>query len=64
MFMQQDYYITRNRLLFGNKYAPIRARFALNREGIKLILNGRKMQKLGAKDFYLRKLGKSTYKFN
>lgn len=55
----QDYYITRNRLLFGNSYASLRSRIALNREGISLALHGREWQKMGAKDFYLRKFGKS-----
>lgn len=57
----QDYYITRNRLLFGNRFAPIRSRISLNREGIGLIFKGRQWQKVGAKDYYLRKYGKSKY---
>ena len=57
----QDYYITRNRLIFGNRYASMRARIALNREGISLIFKGRQWQKLGAKDYYLHKLGKSKH---
>lgn len=56
----QDYYITRNRLLFGNKYAPIRAKFALNREGIRFSISGRDMQKKGARDYFQKKLGKMT----
>ena len=57
----QDYYITRNRLIFGNRFAPLRSRIALNREGIKLAIKGREWQKIGAKDFFLRKFGKSTH---
>lgn len=56
----QDYYITRNRLYFGNKYAPLRARVALNREAVGILKNGREWQKLGVKDYYLKKMGKST----
>jgi GT2 family glycosyltransferase len=56
----QDYYITRNRLLFGNRFAPLRSKLALNREGLSLIAKGREWQKWGAKDYYLRKFGKST----
>ena len=56
-----DYYITRNRLLFGNRYAPFRSRLALNREGLSLIFRGREWQKKGARDYFLRKLGKSVY---
>jgi len=56
----QDYYISRNRLLFGNKYAPMRSRIALNKEGMSLILSGRQWQKKGAKDYFMRKLGKGN----
>lgn len=54
----QDYYITRNRLLFASKYASIRARLAVFREGLKLLITGRDAQKNGAKDFFLGKFGK------
>jgi len=57
----QDYYITRNRLLFGMSYAPIRTKVALFRESYKLIRQGRKWQKQGVKDFYLKKFGKGSY---
>ncbi|MBI2613510.1 MAG: glycosyltransferase family 2 protein [Candidatus Levybacteria bacterium] len=58
----QDYYITRNRLIFGMRYAPVRAKFALLRESLKLILGGRYWQKRGVADFYLGNLGKGNYK--
>ena len=57
----QDYYITRNRLYFGMKYAPFRARLALFREGTSNFLRGREWQKKGARDFYLRRFGKARY---
>jgi GT2 family glycosyltransferase len=57
----QDYYITRNRLLFGFRYANLRAKIALGRESFKNILFGRTWQKKGAMDFYLRKFGKGSY---
>lgn len=57
----QDYYITRNRLLFGLRYASTRAKFALLRESMRLFVSGRKWQKKGVADFYLHKLGKGTY---
>lgn len=57
----QDYYITRNRLIFGFKYANKRAKFAILRESIKLLINGRKWQKQGVIDFYLRKFGKGSF---
>ena len=52
-----DYYLTRNRMLFGMQYAPWWTRFALIRESIKLLFAGRKWQKAGIRDFYLRRFG-------
>lgn len=57
----QDYYITRNRLLFGMRYAPIRSKIALMRESARLFLSGREWQKRGVIDFYRRKFGKGSY---
>lgn len=57
----QDYFITRNRLIFGFRYAPVRSRMALVRESISLSKNGRLWQKRGIKDFFMRKFGKGTY---
>lgn len=56
-----DYYITRNRLLFGIKYARLRTKFALVKESIKLLLNGRKWQKIGIRDFYFGRFGKGSW---
>lgn len=58
----QNYYIARNRLLFGMKYAPIRAKIALLKESLKVLLAGRYWQKRGVLDFYLGKLGRGSYK--
>lgn len=58
----QDYYITRNRLLFGMAYAPLRSKIALIKESFKLLINGRKWQKRGVLDFYLRRFEKGSYK--
>ena len=57
----QDYYITRNRLVFGFRYAKPRVKVALFRESLKILINGRKWQKTGVRDFYLRKLGNGSY---
>lgn len=57
----QDYYISRNRLLFGYLYAPIRSKFALLKESLSLMMTGRKWQKRGIIDFYLGKFGKGSY---
>lgn len=57
----QDYYITRNRLLFGMDYAPLRCKIALIRESLRLVQRGREWQKIGVKDYFLRKFGKGSY---
>ncbi|MBI2040364.1 glycosyltransferase [Candidatus Microgenomates bacterium] len=48
-----DYYHTRNRLVFGMKYAKTRTKLALLKEAIKLFLFGRPAQRQGVLDFYL-----------
>lgn len=48
-----DYYHSRNRLMFGFKYAKSRTKFALLREAAKIFIFGRKAQRLGILDFYL-----------
>lgn len=55
-----DYFITRNRLLFGFKYAQPRAKMALVRESVKLLFLGRNWQKRGIMDFYLGRFGKGS----
>ncbi|OIP58179.1 MAG: glycosyltransferase family 2 protein [Candidatus Levybacteria bacterium CG_4_10_14_0_2_um_filter_36_16] len=57
----QDYYISRNRLLFGMKHAPFRSKIALFRESLKLLIMGRKWQKIGIRDFYILKFGKGSF---
>lgn len=56
-----DYFLTRNRMLFGLKYASARTKFALIRESIRLLLSGRKWQKIGIRDFYLRRFAKGSF---
>ncbi len=57
-----DYFITRNRLMFGMKYAPVRAKIALIRESIKFLIVGRKWQKKAVSDFYGGRFGKGSFK--
>ena len=57
----QDYYITRNRLLFGFEFASFKTKLAMVRESVKLIFSGRPWQKKGALDFYLGRFGKGSY---
>lgn len=56
-----DYFLTRNRLLFGLKWAPLRSKIALIKESIKLLFKGRKWQKRGVRDFYLGRFGKGSW---
>jgi hypothetical protein len=56
-----DYFLTRNRMIFGMRYARLRTKLALIRESFKLLVSGRKWQKIGVKDFYLRRLGKGSW---
>lgn len=57
----QDYYITRNRLLFGMRYAPVRSKLALVRESIVLLGSGRQWQRRGVIDFYAGRFGKGSF---
>lgn len=56
-----DYFIARNRLLFGMRWAPLRARVALYKESLRLLAIGREWQKKGVRDFYFGKLGKGSW---
>lgn len=56
-----DYFITRNRMLFGFRYASVRSKFALFRESVRLLGFGRKWQKIGIRDFYFSKFGKGSW---
>lgn len=47
-----DYFMTRNRLIFGLKYAALRTKLALIKESIKFYFSGRPFQKLGVYDFF------------
>lgn len=57
----QDYFTTRNRLLFGNTYASLRTRFALFREAMRLFASGRTWQKRGVIDYFMHKFGKGSF---
>ncbi|MBP9817922.1 glycosyltransferase family 2 protein [Candidatus Shapirobacteria bacterium] len=48
-----DYYLTRNRLIFGYKYTNLRTKFALVRESFRLLFTGTPWQKRGVIDFFL-----------
>jgi GT2 family glycosyltransferase len=57
-----DYFITRNRLLFGMRYAQFYTKLVLIKESVRLLINGRLWQKIGVRDFYLRKFGKGSWR--
>lgn len=59
-----EYYTTRNRLLFGFRYAPRHTRLALVRESFRHLITGRNWQRLGALDFYLGRFDKTRYVFS
>lgn len=52
-----DYYLTRNRLYFGFKYALRRTKFALWRQALTHFLFGRKAQREAVWDFFSAKTG-------
>ena len=56
-----DYYITRNRLLFGFRYAGIRTKFALFRESIKFLFSSNLFKKRAVLDYYQNNLYKGNY---
>lgn len=47
----QDYYITRNRLIFGFKYASFRTKIALAKQAIKILMSSNPDQKEAVLDF-------------
>ncbi len=48
-----EYFLTRNRLLFGFRWAPLRSKIALIKESLGQLAGGRRWQKIGVRDFYL-----------
>lgn len=51
-----DYFITRNRLIFGFRYAKLRTKFALLRQAVGFLIHGRPMQKKGVWNFIIGKI--------
>jgi len=57
-----DYFLSRNRLLFGLQYAAARTKFALFRESLKIIFTSPSVwHKRGVIDFYRRKFGVGSW---
>jgi GT2 family glycosyltransferase len=56
-----DYYLTRNRLIFGFKYARLQTKFALVRESLRKLIIGRPGEKQGIIDYCLHRFGKGKF---
>jgi hypothetical protein len=56
-----DYYLTRNRLVFGFKYASGRTKLALLRQAVQRLVSGRPGERSGIRDFFLHRLGKGSF---
>ncbi|MBI1871829.1 glycosyltransferase family 2 protein, partial [Candidatus Collierbacteria bacterium] len=56
-----DYFITRNRLLFGFKYTHFRTKFALFREAIRKLITGTSAQRTAILDFFSGRLGNGSF---
>lgn len=54
----QEYYFTRNRLLLGMQYAPIRTKFALVREAFRFFVGPSAVRRQAVLDWLLSKFGK------
>jgi len=57
----QDYFISRNRIMFTFAHASLRTKFAIFRESIIHLLFGRHWQKIGVKDYYLSNFEKGSW---
>ena len=56
-----DYYITRNRMLFGLSHGSIKTKAALVKESLRLVIRGRYWQKRGILDYYFNRLYQGSY---
>lgn len=59
-----DYFLTRNRFYYSMRYSIFRTKFAVIRDTIKLLIVGRKWQKIGAFDALLGVKGKGLWKYH
>ena len=58
----QDYFMSRNRILFGFRYCRLRTKLSLIKESVRILFTGRKWQKIGVRDFYLANFGQGSWK--
>lgn len=57
----QEYYMARNRLFLGMRWAPWKTKLALIKESFISLFKDSKAKRRGVIDFYLRKFGKGSY---
>lgn len=57
-----DYFLTRNRLYFGLKYAPLHTKFSLIKQAIKMLFNSTAWQKRGIIDYSIGRMGKGSWR--
>jgi GT2 family glycosyltransferase len=55
-----QYYQTRNRLLFGMRYASVKTRIHLIKQAVNQMVSGNTHEKMGTKDYFLHRLGGRT----
>jgi len=58
----QDYFLTRNRLWMGMKYAPLRTKLALIRQSLLQYIKGRVWEKRGIGDYWLGKMDQGSWR--
>lgn len=54
----QEYYLTRNRLLLGMRYAPLRTKLALIREAFRFLFTASPIRKKAVRDWIVGRFGK------
>lgn len=52
----QDYFLTRNRFIFGWRYAPFRTKIALTRQGLSYLFHGPKLRRTAFLDALFRRI--------
>lgn len=57
----QEYFITRNRLLFGQKFATAKTKLALFRESLRFLFSNSYWRRQGVIDFYLKRFGRGSW---
>ena len=59
----QQYYMIRNQLLFGMRFVSLRAKLALLKQSLIILLKGNKWEKWGVIDYFSGNLGKAKRNF-